>query len=160
MLLQQIQQPYIHTLSLLRKIDLIRLSLEFKLPADRTDVILRDRLRVYLNSHSETLYKNPRYRPLYPQLRRPTQPALSQAPEACHLDHHSSSPTVVKSSDSSTQSCGSWNSNNNAPVHLFNLLNSQWSWHLSLCKMQRISTLPHLHLFLYPVQTRTFPFFS
>ena len=115
MLLQQIQQPYTHTLSLLRKIDLIRLSLEFKLRTDRTDVILRDRLRVYLNSHSETLYKNPQYRPLYPQLRRPTQPALSQAPEACHLDHYSSSPTVVKSFDSSTQSCGSWNSNLHAP---------------------------------------------
>src|SRR5882762_2969549 len=45
------QQPYTTTLSMLRKMDLIRLSLEFKLPTDGSVVNLRDRLRVYLNAH-------------------------------------------------------------------------------------------------------------
>ena len=74
MLPQQYLRPYTSTLSMLRKIDLLRLCVELKLPNDGTVLNLRDRLpvRVYLNAHRDTLYRNPRYRPLYPQHRRLT----------------------------------------------------------------------------------------
>jgi len=105
----QLDQPYTSTLSFLRKIDLIRLSLEFRLPTDGTVVNLRDRLRVYLNSHSETLYKNPRYRPLYPQHRRVTQPVVSQAQRAPITKSRSPSPASTVSTDSTVRSFDSWN---------------------------------------------------
>ena len=80
-----LQQPYTTTLSLLRKIDLIRLSIELKLPTDGNVMNLRDRLRVYLNAHSETLWRNPRFRPLYPQHRRATPSAVPDpARILCH----------------------------------------------------------------------------
>ena len=42
--------PYTTTLSLLRKIDLMRLSLEFRLSTDGSVVVLRNRLKAYLNA--------------------------------------------------------------------------------------------------------------
>jgi hypothetical protein len=101
-----LQQPYTQTLSMLRKIDLMRLSLEFRLPTDGSVVTLRNRLRVYLNAHSETLFRNPRYRPLYPKIRRQTNP-----PEPVFHD----SQTIPSSSSRSSRSVSpassyeSWN---------------------------------------------------
>ena len=109
-----LQQPYTTTLSLLRKIDLIRLSVELKLPTDGNVMNLRDRLRVYLNAHSETLWRNPRFRPLYPQHRRTTQPAVQQPPEPVN---HTPSPTLSTSSDSSAVSYESWNGIEDAAAH-------------------------------------------
>ena len=86
---------------MLRKIDLIRLSLELRLPTHGTVVNLRDRLRVYLNAHSAALFRNPRYRSLYPKIRRPL-PALA-------LPTPDSPPTSPsKSPTPSTHSSDSW----------------------------------------------------
>ena len=109
-----LQRPYTTTLSLLRKIDLMRLSLEFKLPTEGNVMILRDRLRVYLNAHSETLWKNPRFRPLYPQHRRVTQPVVQQPPETAD---RTPSPTPSSSSDSSADSFESWHGIEEVPAH-------------------------------------------
>lgn len=68
------QQPYTQTLSALRKDDLIRLSREFKLPPEGSVVTLRNRLRVYMNAHREVLYRNQRYKSLYPKHRQPNNP--------------------------------------------------------------------------------------
>ena len=75
---------------------------------------LRDRLRVYLNAHSETLWRNPRFRPLYPQHRRTTQPAVQQPPEPVN---RTPSPTLSTSSDSSAVSYESWNGIEDAAAH-------------------------------------------
>jgi hypothetical protein len=107
----QLPQPYTQTLSLLRKIDLIQLSLEFKLPTDGSVVNLRDRLRVYLNAHRDTLFRNPRYNPLFPKMRRPPQrPALpASSASAPTLSYRTPSPDGSVSSDSSVHSYESWN---------------------------------------------------
>ena len=102
--------PYTTTLSLLRKIDLMRLSLEFRLSTEGSVVVLRNRLKAYLNAHRDTLYHNPRYNVLFPKLRRlnppPNSPQLSfYAPSN---QSPSPSPTPSHSSHSSTSSFSSW----------------------------------------------------
>lgn len=72
--------PYTHTLSALRKDDLIRLSREFRLPPEGSVVTLRNRLRVYLNAHREVLQHNQRYKFLYPKQRRVNNPHNSPPP--------------------------------------------------------------------------------
>jgi hypothetical protein len=70
-------QPYTQPLNLLRKIDLLRLCLEFKLPSDGSVPVLRARLRTYLNARRESLAEEPRFAALYPGKKpppRPTQP--------------------------------------------------------------------------------------
>jgi hypothetical protein len=103
------QPPYTQTLSLLRKIDLIRLSLEFKLPTDGSVVNLRDRLRVYLNAHRDVIYRNPRYKPLFPKLRRPPQPRVASVAESRSISYRTPSPVGSEHSNASTQSYKSWN---------------------------------------------------
>ena len=83
-----LQQPYTSTLSMLWKIDLLCLSLEFKLLTDGTVINLRDRLSVYLNSHSEIPY---RYWPLYPQHKwatHPVPPPEQEEHAALTVHHH------------------------------------------------------------------------
>ena len=62
--------PYTKTLSALRKNELVRLSNEFRLPTEGSVLVLRNRLRVYLNAHNEVLYRNPRFTALYPKHRQ------------------------------------------------------------------------------------------
>ena len=62
--------PYTKTLSALCKTELVRLSREFRLPTEGSVVVLRNRLKVYLNAHNEVLYRNPRFNALYPKHRR------------------------------------------------------------------------------------------
>lgn len=93
---------------MLRKIDLLRLSVEFKLPTDGTVINLRDRLRVYLNAHREVLYRNPRFRPLYPQHRRITQPVQAPEPAEDLPLNRTPSPSPSDSDDSSDGSFESW----------------------------------------------------
>lgn len=97
--------PYTKVLSALRKTELIRLCGEFHLHADGGVVILRNRLKDYLNLHRDAVYQNPRYRPLFPKHRRINQPAASPTP--------SLSPTP---SEASAQSFGSWNGIYDLPV--------------------------------------------
>ena len=69
--------PYTKTLSALRKTELVRLSHELRLPAEGSVLALRNRLKAYLNAHSEVLYRNPRFRALYPKHRQiQLQPAV------------------------------------------------------------------------------------
>jgi hypothetical protein len=84
--------PYSQTLSALRKADLIRLSVEFKLAVDGPVTTLRNRLRVYLNSHRNSLYPNPRYKNLYPKRHNTTQPSPSPPPENLSQNSRSTSP--------------------------------------------------------------------
>ena len=67
--------PYTKTLSALRKTELVRLSCEFRLPTDGSVLVLRNRLKVYLNTHNEVLYHNPRFNALYPRHRQIQQQA-------------------------------------------------------------------------------------
>jgi hypothetical protein len=114
-----LQQPYTQTLSMLRKIDLIRLSLEFRLPTDGSVVNLRDRLRVYLNAHRETLYRNPRFNPLFPKHRRPPQRPASPVPDPLIPPSRTPSPAGSNYSGSSAHSYESWNGiEHNAHHHL------------------------------------------
>ena len=62
--------PYTKTLSALRKTELVRLSREFRLPSEGSVLALRNRLKVYLNTHNEVLYRNPRFNALYPKHRQ------------------------------------------------------------------------------------------
>jgi hypothetical protein len=107
-MLLQPQQPYTQTLSLLRKIDLIRLSLEFKLPTDGSVVNLRDRLRVYLNAHREALLRNPRYNPLFPKIRQPPRRSAPPVTGTRTLSYRTPSPDGSESSSSSAHSYESW----------------------------------------------------
>ena len=111
------QQPYTTTLSLLRKIDLLRLAVEFKRPSHGTVQELKDDLRKYLNTHCKTLYKNPRFRPLYPKFRRPTMPARPQAPVGPAPPIRSPSPSTSDSSDTTNESFESWNGIEVPPEH-------------------------------------------
>ena len=117
MLPQQYLRPYTSTLSMLRKIDLLRLCVELKLPNDGTVLNLRDRLRVYLNAHSDTLYRNPRYRPLYPQHRRLTRSTAPREQIDNEPANRSPSPTTSDSSDSSNVSYESWNGIEGPPLN-------------------------------------------
>ena len=58
---------YTKTLSALRKNELVRLSREFRLPTEGSVLVLRNRLKVYLNTHNEVLYRDPRFNALYPK---------------------------------------------------------------------------------------------
>ena len=111
------QQPYTTTLSLLRKIDLLRLAVEFKRPTHGTVQELKDDLRKYLNTHCEVLYKNPRFRPLYPKFRRPAIPPRPQAPIGPAPPIRSPSPSTSDSSDTTNESFESWNGIEVAPEH-------------------------------------------
>jgi hypothetical protein len=91
--------PYSQPLSALRKADLIRLSVEFKLAVDGPVTTLRNRLRVYLNSHRNSLYPNPRFKTLYPKRRNPS---ISLPPETRSQNSRSISP-------SNNHSDASWN---------------------------------------------------
>jgi hypothetical protein len=101
--------PYTQTLSALRKNDLLRLTVEFRLPVEGSVVILRNQLKKYLNSHRDTLYRNPRFTALYPKHRRPARQS-SFAPS--NSRNSRSTPSVSPSphpSPSPTPSYGSWN---------------------------------------------------
>ena len=100
---------------MLRKIDLIRLSLEFKLPTDGSVVVLRNRIRVYMNAHREILYRNPRYNPLFPKHRRPAH--LPPPPGSYVPSSRAPSPAISDHSDSSTHSFASWNGIGNNDQH-------------------------------------------
>jgi hypothetical protein len=65
---------YTKLLSALRKTELVRLCLEFRLNADGSVLNLRNRLKDYLNLHRDTLYRDPRYTGLFPRHRRLNQP--------------------------------------------------------------------------------------
>jgi hypothetical protein len=105
--------PYTQTLNLLRKIDLLRLSLELRLSTEGSVVVLRNRLRAYLNTHRETLTQNPRYVRLYPAQQRPVQlRAPDVQPQVHHANHNRPptppSPALSHSSQSSNSSYDSW----------------------------------------------------
>ena len=117
MLPQQLQQPYTSTLRMLWKIDLLRLSVEFKLPTDGTVINLRDHLRVYLNSHSKTLYRNPCYRLLYPQHRCTTLPVAPRKQVEDEPVNRSPSPSTTDTSDTSDSSYESWNGIQGPPLN-------------------------------------------
>jgi hypothetical protein len=98
--------PYSQTLSTLRKGDLIRLSVEFKLPVDGSVVELRDRLRTYINDRKDTLYRNPRFRGLFPKPRQPPRRRSPNPSGSRTLRSRSQSPTYSHSSNDSFES---WN---------------------------------------------------
>ena len=76
---QPVNRPYTKLLSTLWKPELVRLCTEFELPFDGSVSELRDRAKQYLTQNNEVLYRNPRFRPLYPNIRRINQrsPTLS-----------------------------------------------------------------------------------
>jgi hypothetical protein len=109
MLLQQRQAhrpPYTKVLSALRKTELVRLCIEFRLSIDGSVVTLRNRLKDYLNLHRDALFRNPRYKPLFPKHRRANRPPSSPV-----LSIHSSLPRSPSALSyvSSVRSYASWN---------------------------------------------------
>ena len=63
-----VRRTYTKTLGVLRKNELLQLAAELGLPTDGSVVVLRDRVKVHLTAINETLYRNPRYKALYPKL--------------------------------------------------------------------------------------------
>jgi hypothetical protein len=96
---------YTQVLSSLRKTDLVRLCLEFRLPTEGSVVFLRSRLKNHLNTHRDTLQRNPRFNALYPKGRR----RVNRAPPSETLSSRPSSRTNSHSSPSPAPSYGSWN---------------------------------------------------
>lgn len=96
--------PYTKVLSALRKNELVRLCLEFGLSNEGSVVVLRTRLKDYLNLHRETAYRNPRYKALFPKHRRFNQPPSSRSP----TPGTRSSPPVSDRSPSPALSYASW----------------------------------------------------
>lgn len=66
--------PYTRVLSSLPRADLLKLCGEFRLPRDGNVVVLRTRVKDYLNLHRDDLYADPRYTGLFPRFRRANQP--------------------------------------------------------------------------------------
>ena len=98
---QLVRTPYTQVLSTLRKTDLVRLCLEFRLPADGSVVVLRKHAKDYLNLHRDRLFWDQRFTALFPRFRRPVEPPPpSSSPPL--------SPTLSYVSTSSTVSYGSW----------------------------------------------------
>ena len=98
--------PYNKTLSALRKNKLICLCGEFRLPSDGSVVNLRNRLKDYLNLHRDTLYRNPRYKPLFPKHRKPIR--QRQLPDAPSPIPSSPNSSQRSHSRSSSRSYDSW----------------------------------------------------
>ena len=94
------RRPYNRLLSSLRKPDLIRLCTKFNLPSDGSVLDLRDRAKHHLTQNSEVLYRNPRFRPLYPNVHR-----INQRPQAPSSTLSTKSPTRLPSP---TPSFNSW----------------------------------------------------
>jgi hypothetical protein len=89
------ETPYTKLLSALRKTELLRLCIEFRLPTDGSVVTLRTRLKDHLNLNRNTLYRNPRYTALFPRHTRPKQPPPSPRTSASRtptLDYKTPSP--------------------------------------------------------------------
>jgi hypothetical protein len=92
-------------LSALCKMELIQLSLEFKLLMDGSVINLRNHLKCYLNFNCDMLYRNPRFNALFPRHRR-NNPHPSPHPSSHTL--HASSPDLSYCSLSPAESFGSW----------------------------------------------------
>ena len=95
--------PYTKTLTALLKPDLVRLCNEFHLPNDGSVVVLRNRLKDYLNLHQDNIFRNPQYNALFPKHRRVR---AADPPPPSTISNHSSSPFSDRSSDNSF---ASWN---------------------------------------------------
>ena len=70
--------PYTKVLSALLKPDLVRLCGEFRLATDGSVVNLRKRLKDHLNLNRDRIYRDHRYRALYPKHRRVGEPAARE----------------------------------------------------------------------------------
>ena len=88
------RRPFTMVLSALRKTELNRLCLEFRLPTDGSVVALRSRLKGYLNFNHDMLFRNPRYKALFPKHRRPPQPLPPPHPPFQNLPAHPSPPAL------------------------------------------------------------------
>jgi hypothetical protein len=66
--------PYTQVLSALRKMDLVRLCIEFRLSPEGSVVDLKTRLKDYITLNREIINRNPRYTALFPRHNRPIPP--------------------------------------------------------------------------------------
>ena len=110
MLPQLAREPYTQTLNLLRRIDVLRLCVEFKIPSDGTVIALKDKIRRHLNENRDTLFNDPQFNPLYPKVRHVIQPPAAQPPAVSHQVVRPLSPTLSESSLSSISSDHSYES--------------------------------------------------
>jgi hypothetical protein len=115
-------RPFTKTLSTLRKDDLIRLSGEFDLPLDGSVATLRNRLKAHLDFHREVIYRNARYKGLYPKHRRPIGnrrlPPQSTPEPPVVPKTRSSSTSLSYRNPSPTPSFASWNGIDDHPQQL------------------------------------------
>ena len=82
--------PYTKVLSALLKPDLVRLCGEFRLAADGSVVNLRKRLKDHLNLNRDRIYRDHRYKALYPKHRRVGEPAAREQSPARSDDSYAS----------------------------------------------------------------------
>jgi hypothetical protein len=88
-------RPYTKLLSALRKQELVRLSTEFRLSSEGSVPALRDRIKGHLNENREQLFRNPRFKALYPRHRRHNQPQPPPSPRPSRtLSTRASSPAL------------------------------------------------------------------
>lgn len=104
----QPRQPYTQTLTKLKKADLTRLCVDLRLPSVGTALDLRNWLKDHLNTHRDTIYRNPRYKRLYPQHRRPNQPPPPSPEPTDSISTRASSPGLSYQSPSPVTSEDLW----------------------------------------------------
>ena len=94
--------------------------MEFKISSEGTVVLLKNKIRRYLDEHRDTLFNNPRFTALYPKARRVTQPVAPRPPAVRHQIVRPPSPALSISSNSTTSSdhsYESWNGIQAPPLH-------------------------------------------
>ena len=99
---QATRRPYTKLLSTLRKPDLVWLCAEFDLPIIGSVLNLRDRAKHHLTQNAEVLYRNPRFKSLYPRIHRINHPPLPPSRSSTLCSHNQSvrSPSPVSSFES------------------------------------------------------------
>ena len=108
---------YTKVLSALLKPELVRLCGEFRLPTEGAVVILRKRLKDYLNLHRDTLYYNQRYTALFPRHRRAGGPPQSP-PHSAHNASSRRSTSTLSDASSSARSFDAWDGIQDDPHHI------------------------------------------
>ena len=104
------RRTYTKILGSLRKNELLQLAAEFGLSTDGSVIVLRDRVKTHLTSNNETLYRNPRYKALYPKVRQiPSKPRrLPSLRFSSSIPTPAASPTLSYRDPSPARSYGSW----------------------------------------------------
>ena len=102
------RRTYTKALSSLRKNELLQLSAEFNLPIEGSVITLRNRLKTHLTRHNEALYRDPRYKALYPKVRKVLNKCRVDPDNSSTIPTPPASPTLSYRVPSPAPSYASW----------------------------------------------------